>query len=81
MSALLQEIMSRLDTHWPFSWAVPDDRVGLLVGDPESRVETALVALEVSAAVVAAARAKEAQLLLTHHPLLYQPLTAVREDQ
>ena len=81
MSAPLHEIMARLDAHWPFTWAVGGDRVGLMVGNPASRVETVLVALEVSAPVVAAARAKEAQLLLTHHPLLYQPLSAVREDQ
>lgn len=81
MSALLKEIMARLDAQWPWRWAVPDDRVGLLVGHPESPVEALLVALEASAPVVAAARAKGAQLLLTHHPLLYQPLTAVREDR
>jgi len=60
---------------------VPDDRVGLLVGDPESRVEAVLVALEASVPMVATAGARGAQLLLTHHPLLYQPLTAVREDR
>jgi dinuclear metal center YbgI/SA1388 family protein len=81
MSALLKEIMTRLDAHWPWRWAVPDDRVGLLVGHPESQVEMVLVALEASAPVVAAARARGAQLLLTHHPLLYQPLTTVREDR
>lgn len=73
--------MALLDTHWPCTWAVAGDRVGLLVGNPASPVETALVALEVSAPVVAEAAARGAQLLLTHHPLLYQPLAAVREDQ
>jgi len=81
MSALLQEIIDRLDAHWPFSWAVAGDRVGLMVGHPQSPVEVVLVALEASAPVVAAAQARGAQLLLTHHPLLYQPLATVREDQ
>jgi dinuclear metal center YbgI/SA1388 family protein len=81
MSAALKEIMARLDALYPFRWAVPDDRVGLLAGHPESQVEVALVALEVSAAVVAAAQSLGAQLLLTHHPLLYQPLATVREDR
>jgi dinuclear metal center YbgI/SA1388 family protein len=81
MSALLQEIIDRLDAHWPFKWAVAGDRVGLLVGHPQSPVEVVLVALEASAPVVAAAQAQGAQLLLTHHPFLYQPLAAVREDQ
>jgi dinuclear metal center YbgI/SA1388 family protein len=81
MSARLQEIMARLDALYPFSWAVAGDRVGLLVGHPEARVEVVLVALEVSLPVVAEAQARGAQLLLTHHPLLYQPLSAVREDR
>jgi len=81
MSAALKEIISGLDAICPCRWAEADDRVGLLVGHPESRVEVMLVALEVSAAVVAAAQAMGAQLLLTHHPLLYQPLTRVREDR
>jgi dinuclear metal center YbgI/SA1388 family protein len=80
MSALLQEIIHRLDARWPFSWAVAGDRVGLMVGHPQSPVETVLVALEASAPVVAEAQARGAQLLLTHHPLLYQPLAAVQED-
>ena len=81
MSALLQEIIDSLDAHWPFAWAVAGDRVGLMVGHPQSPVEVVLVALEASAPVVAAAQARGAQLLLTHHPLLYQPLATVREDQ
>ncbi len=81
MSVALQEIIDRLDAHWPFSWAVAGDRVGLMVGHPQSPVEVVLVALEVSAPVVAAAQGMGAHLLLTHHPLLYQPLTTVQEDR
>lgn len=81
MSVALKEIIARLDALYPLSWAMAADRVGLLVGHPESRVEVVLLALEVSAPVVAAAQAQGAQLLLTHHPLLYQPVTTVREDR
>jgi dinuclear metal center YbgI/SA1388 family protein len=81
MSALLKEIIHRLEAHWPLSWAVAGDRVGLMLGHPQSRVDAVLVALEASAPVVAEAQAQGAQLLLTHHPLLYQPLARVREDQ
>jgi dinuclear metal center YbgI/SA1388 family protein len=81
MGTLLKEIMARLEALYPRSWAVPGDPGGLLLGHPESRVDAVLVALEASAPVVASARARGAQLLLTHHPLLYQPLAAVREDR
>jgi dinuclear metal center YbgI/SA1388 family protein len=81
MAATVKDILACLDAAYPFSWAVPEDRVGLQVGDPSAPVTTVLVALEASLAVVAEARDHGAELLLTHHPLLYQPVTEIREDR
>jgi dinuclear metal center YbgI/SA1388 family protein len=81
MAAELKEILACLDAAWPFAWAIPEDRVGLQVGRPDQPVRRILVALEVSEAVVAEAVAVGADLLLTHHPLLYTPLKEVREDR
>jgi dinuclear metal center YbgI/SA1388 family protein len=81
MTAPVKEIIALLNARYPFAWAVPGDRVGLLVGHPQEQVDTLLVALEVGTAVVEEARTRGAQMLLTHHPLLYQPLSEVRADQ
>jgi len=81
MSATLHEILQVLNAQYPADWAAPGDRTGFQVGDPDQPVTTVLVALEVSPAVIREARNLGAQLLLTHHPLLYQPLSEVREDQ
>ena len=48
---------------------------------PAQPVAGILVALEATPAVVAEAGHRSAQLLLTHHPLLYRPLEDVREDR
>jgi dinuclear metal center YbgI/SA1388 family protein len=56
------------------------DRVGLAVGSPEDVVERVLVALDPTLEAVAEAAAAGAGLLLTHHPLLFRPLNAVRTD-
>ena len=80
MAAALKDILARLDGAYPFAWAVPEDRVGLQVGHPDQTVEVILAALEASEPVVAEAQAQGAQLLLTHHPLIYHPLGEVRED-
>ncbi len=77
----LKDILARLEGHYPQAWAVVGDRPGLQVGHPELKVQKALVALEASLAVVAEAQARGAQVLLTHHPLFYQPLQEVREDE
>jgi dinuclear metal center YbgI/SA1388 family protein len=81
MSATLQEILNLLESHYPSAWAVTGDRSGLEVGDPAQPVTAILVALEATPAVVAEASQRGAQLLLTHHPLLYRPLSEVREDR
>lgn len=60
-------------------WAPPGmaqayDNVGLQVGDPAQPVEAALLALDLTAAVLDEARATGATLVVTHHPLLFRPL-------
>jgi dinuclear metal center YbgI/SA1388 family protein len=81
MAATITDILACLDAAYPFSWAIPEDRVGLQIGDPRAQVSTMLVALEAAPGVVAEAAALQAQLLLTHHPLLYQPAYDIREDR
>lgn len=75
------DILACLDAAYPFSWALSEDRVGLQAGDPQAPVSLILVALEATSAVVAEAQTRGAQFLLTHHPLLYQPATDIREDR
>jgi len=81
MSATLQNLLNLLESRYPSAWAVSGDRIGLEVGHPETQVKTILVALEVTPAIITEATRRRAQLLLTHHPLLYQPLQNVREDR
>jgi len=81
MVTTVRDILALLDAAHPFAWALPEDRVGRQVGNPETPVSTVLVALEASLEVAAEAQALEAQLLLTHHPLMYQPASDIREDR
>ena len=81
MATRLREILERLESRYPSAWALSGDRGGLEVGHPESPVKKILVALEATPEVVAEAQKRGVQLLLTHHPLLYQPLQEIREDQ
>jgi dinuclear metal center YbgI/SA1388 family protein len=80
MSAILGDIIKLLEARYPSAWAMSGDKIGLEVGHPEKPVKALLVALEVSPALITEAASRGAQLLLTHHPLLYQPVTDVRED-
>jgi dinuclear metal center YbgI/SA1388 family protein len=65
----IQEILER--------WAPPEiawerDNVGLQVGDPDMRVRSVLVALDCTEGIVAEAARRRANLIVTHHPLLFR---------
>ena len=64
------------------AWAPPDiawerDNVGLQTGDPAARVRGILVALDVTEEIVAEAERRGANLIVSHHPLLFRPLRSV----
>lgn len=56
------------------------DNVGLLCGDPAQQVERVLVALDPFEAVCREAAEWGAQLLVTHHPLIFQPARSVTTE-
>lgn len=53
------------------------DNVGLQVGDTRASVQSVWVALDPTAEVVRAACRRNVDLLITHHPLIFKPLTCV----
>ena len=57
------------------------DRVGLQCGDPEAEVSKLLLCLDLTDAVLAEARALDAECILSHHPLLFRPVYSLREDR
>jgi len=57
------------------------DHVGLQCGDPEAEVSKLLLCLDLTDAVLAEARALDAECILSHHPLLFRPVFSLREDR
>lgn len=66
----VQAIESALFALAPRELAMDWDNVGLLLGDPAAEVTYALLALDVTDAVAAEAKAKGCQLIVSHHPLM-----------
>ncbi len=77
MSLPLRTIMNRLDDWIPPSSAQPYDNVGLQVGDPDANVVRAIVALDLTPAILDEAIESSAQLIVTHHPLLFKGLKRI----
>lgn len=74
------QVAKIVDRIAPPQLALPNDPIGWQLGDPASFVEKVAVALDASPKSVAAAAYHGAQMLVTHHPLIYRPLASVRFD-
>jgi dinuclear metal center YbgI/SA1388 family protein len=64
----------------PLDIAWERDNVGLQTGDPDARVRGILVALDVTETIVAEAVRRGANLIVSHHPLLFRPLKSVTSE-
>lgn len=63
---------------WAPTWTAWErDHVGLQVGDRTRDVTRILVALDITEHIVKEARAKNVGLIVSHHPLLFRPPTAI----
>lgn len=78
--ATVKQIAGYIEALAPKALALPGDPVGLQVGDPEAVVRKVLVALELDHAVLEKASSGEVDLVVTHHPLLFEPLGTVDES-
>lgn len=81
MALSVADVIAAMERHYPTSCAEAWDRVGLAVGDRSAAVGRALLAVDVTSAVLAEAEAAGAQLIIAHHPLLLKPLHAVDHDE
>ncbi|MEW6235651.1 MAG: Nif3-like dinuclear metal center hexameric protein [Candidatus Omnitrophota bacterium] len=76
----LHELVRLIENAVPLEWALPDDPVGLQIGDPDREVHRVLAALEASTEIIRQAVRQKADLLLVHHPLIYSPLRKLLEN-
>ncbi len=70
----LRQIIKKLDGIAPFETAEEWDNSGLMVGHPDAEISRAVVALDATRAAIAFARNNHADLIITHHPLIFKPL-------
>ena len=73
-------IYDAIDRLAPFWLTMDFDNTGILIGDRNREVSCALLALDCTSAVVEQARQLGAQLIITHHPVIFHPLKRVNED-
>ncbi len=81
MLARVEVIINYLEELAPLCLAAEWDHSGLQIGDPERRVSTVLVALDLEQQVLSEAIGRQAQLIITHHPLWLKPPLKIDERE
>lgn len=77
----VREIFEKLEERIPASLREPWDNDGLMcASDDTKEVRRVLVALDVTEDIVDYAISNDIDLILSHHPLIFKPLTSVHED-
>lgn len=76
----VRDVYDFLNALAPVSLKMDFDNVGLLVGDHEAEVNKCLLALDISDEVIREAKKINAQLIVSHHPLIFDPLKNITAD-
>lgn len=77
---LCKEIVQVIEAAYPREAALDFDNVGLLAGRMEKEVERVYIALDATDAVIDRAIEAGADMLITHHPLIFSPLKKVTDE-
>lgn len=76
----INEIIEYTKAIAPYESAEEWDNVGLLVGNGDREVSRVLIALDITPAIVEEARELGAELIVSHHPVIFEPLRALTPD-
>lgn len=79
--ASVRDLMTILDQLAAPTLAESWDNVGLMVGEPGHEISGILVALDPTPGVLAEAKHRGCNTIVTHHPLIFKGLRSIRTDR
>ncbi|MBQ9979801.1 MAG: Nif3-like dinuclear metal center hexameric protein [Oscillospiraceae bacterium] len=79
--ATVREIYDRIDTLWPFATQMGFDNAGFLVGRGDREVKKILLSLDITPAVAKEAAEIGAELIVSHHPVIFFPAKTVNDAE
>ena len=77
MSATVEQVLSFLNTIAPLNTAESYDNVGLLTGSAGAEVTGIATCLDITEEIIDEAVSKNANLIVSHHPVIFHPLKRV----
>lgn len=76
----VKDIYNYIDSFAPFETAMSFDNAGLLMGDETAQIKKVLVALDITEDVLNEAHSIGAELLISHHPVIFKPLKSINSN-
>ncbi len=76
----LAEIIKLIESKFPTEYAEDFDNIGLLVGRRDREITKVLLCLDANKNVVKEAIEKGAELIITHHPVIFNPIKCINDD-
>lgn len=76
----VQDVLAWLDGVAPFATQEPFDNAGLVLGEPDAPAQRIYFTLDATLPALREANEWDAQLVVTHHPLLFGGAKAIRYD-
>lgn len=80
MSQTVGQVLDFLNTIAPLSTAESYDNVGLLAGSADAAVTGIATCLDITPEIVDEAVSKNANLIVSHHPVIFHPLKRIMAD-
>jgi len=74
----VNEIYAFLEELAPFKYQDSYDNSGFLIGDKDAEITGVCLCLDITLDVIAEALKKRANLIISHHPVIFKPLSGVK---
>ena len=75
-----KDVINMIEQFYPVSYAMDWDNVGLLAGRADQEVKKVYVTLDLTDESIDDAIAQNADMIVTHHPLIFSPLHSVTDQ-
>jgi dinuclear metal center YbgI/SA1388 family protein len=80
MNTTVQQVIDIIDALAPPAYALPNDPIGLHVGNPTEPVSAVVTTLDVRSQTIAKCIAHGASLIVAHHPLIFEQRATVCDN-
>ena len=71
----IEDIVSYIEQIAPLAYQEDYDNVGLVIGEPSVPVTGVLICLDITEPVLQEAKAKNCNLIIAHHPIIFRPIS------